>query len=159
MSLRFFGLSILLLGVFAFPNLPSVQAAETCVSACPDGTSCRFYEGGYRCVSDCSFNNNCEVSEVVSTGKVNNTFARLVYKVIVPFVSNSVVPLIYALTFIAFLIGMVQFFFLDQSEEGRAKGKNLMLWGVIAFFVMFSVWGLVNLLVSSFAGAVAGSGA
>jgi hypothetical protein len=28
----------------------------------------------------------------------------------------------------------------------KEKGKSLMLWGLIGFFVMVSVWGLVNIL-------------
>src|SRR3989344_2763054 len=33
-----------------------------------------------------------------------------------------------------------------NSEEVKEKGKNLMLWGLIGFFVMVSIWGLVNIL-------------
>jgi hypothetical protein len=68
---------------------------------------------------------------------------------IVKFVNGSVVPLIYALAFLVFMVGMVRFFFLEQGEEGREKGKQLMLWGIIGFVVMFSVWGLVNLLLAT----------
>ncbi len=64
---------------------------------------------------------------------------------IVTFVNTSVVPLIYAIAFLVFLIGMVRYFFLEQGEEGREKGKQLMLWGIIGFVVMFSVWGIVRL--------------
>lgn len=69
---------------------------------------------------------------------------------IVGFVNGTLVPAIYALAFIIFLIGMVRFFFLDQSDKGRAAGKQLMVWGVIGFAVMFSVWGLVNLVLATF---------
>jgi hypothetical protein len=63
-------------------------------------------------------------------------------------VNDSVVPLIYALAFLVFMIGMVRYFFLEQGEEGREKGKQLMLWGIIGFVVMFSVWGIVRLLMT-----------
>lgn len=66
------------------------------------------------------------------------------------FVNTSVVPLIYALAFLVFIVGMVRYLFLEQGEEGREKGKQLMLWGIIGFVVMFSVWGLVNLLLNTF---------
>ncbi|HEY0979553.1 MAG TPA: hypothetical protein VGE23_01795 [Candidatus Paceibacterota bacterium] len=69
---------------------------------------------------------------------------------IVVFVNASVVPLIYAIAFLVFLIGMTRYFFLEQGEEGREKGKQLMLWGIIGFVVMFSVWGIVNLLLRTF---------
>lgn len=72
---------------------------------------------------------------------------------IVTFVNGAVVPLIYALTFIVFLIGMVRFFFFG-GEEHRQKGKQFMIWGIIGFVVMFSVWGLVRLLLSILPGSV-----
>lgn len=68
---------------------------------------------------------------------------------IVAFVNGSIVPLIYALAFLLFMIGMLRYFFLEQGEEGREKGKQLMLWGIIGFVVMFSVWGIVRLLLST----------
>lgn len=67
---------------------------------------------------------------------------------IVSLVNTAVLPLMYALAFLLFLIGMVRYFFLEQGEEGREKGKQLMLWGIIGFVVLFSVWGIVNLLLT-----------
>jgi len=64
---------------------------------------------------------------------------------IVKFVNESVVPLVYVIAFLVFMIGMLRYFFLEQGEEGREKGKSLMLWGIIGFVVMFSVWGIVRL--------------
>jgi len=71
---------------------------------------------------------------------------------IVTLVNESVVPLIYAIAFLMFIIGMVRYFFLEQGEEGREKGKQLMLWGLIGFVVMFSVWGIVRLLLTALPG-------
>lgn len=71
---------------------------------------------------------------------------------LVGFANNSIVPLIYALAFLVFMIGMVRYFFLEQGEEGREKGKQLMLWGIIGFVVMFSVWGIVRLLMTALPG-------
>jgi hypothetical protein len=67
---------------------------------------------------------------------------------IVKIVNDTVVPLIYAIAFVLFLIGMVRFFFLG-GEEGREKGKAFMLWGIIGLVVMFSVWGVVRLLMTA----------
>lgn len=67
---------------------------------------------------------------------------------IVTLVNTSVVPLIYALAFLLFIFGMVRFFFFG-GEENREKGKTFMLWGIIGFVVMFSVWGIVRLLLTA----------
>lgn len=72
------------------------------------------------------------------------TFAQLVDS-LVKLVDVAVMPLLYALAFILFLIGMVRFFFMG-GEEARQKGRMFMLWGIIGFVVLFSVWGIVRLL-------------
>ena len=74
------------------------------------------------------------------------TFKELVDDQIVPFV-DTLINLFYALAFIFFLIGIVRFF-MSPSEEARAKGKQFTLWGIIGFVVLFSVWGIVRLLLS-----------
>lgn len=71
---------------------------------------------------------------------------------IVKIVDTAVVPLIYSLAFILFLIGMVRYFFLEQGEEGRDKGKALMVWGIAGLVVMFSVWGIVRLFMTALPG-------
>lgn len=63
------------------------------------------------------------------------------------------VQLILALSLVSFLYGIFRLVFLDASnEEGRNKARKFMLWGIVALFVMVSVWGLVNVLRSSFFG-------
>ena len=62
-------------------------------------------------------------------------------------INNIVVPVLFAIAFIVFLWGAFDTFILGaNSEEVKERGKNLMLWGLIGFFVMVSIWGLVNLL-------------
>lgn len=66
-------------------------------------------------------------------------------------IDNVLVPLIFAMAFIVFLYGIFQYFILGgANEEKRDTGKQLMLYGFIGFFIMVSVWGIVNLLVGSF---------
>ena len=65
-------------------------------------------------------------------------------------INNVLVPVLFAVAFIVFLWGVFYTFILGAaSEEVKDKGKNLMLWGLIGFFVMISVWGLVNVLTGS----------
>ena len=37
-----------------------------------------------------------------------------------------------------------------EGKEGASKGIQLMLWGIIAIFVMVSIWGIIGLLRSTF---------
>lgn len=65
-------------------------------------------------------------------------------------INNVLVPVLFAVAFIVFLWGAFDTFILGaNSEEVKEKGKNLMLWGLIGFFVMVSIWGLVNILTGS----------
>ena len=62
-------------------------------------------------------------------------------------INNVLVPVLFALAFIVFIWGVFQAFILGAgNDEAKEKGKSLMLWGLIGFFVMVSVWGLVNIL-------------
>ncbi len=62
-------------------------------------------------------------------------------------INNVLVPVLFAVAFIVFLWGAFQtFIFGAGSDESKEKGKSLMLWGLIGFFVMVSIWGLVNIL-------------
>ncbi|MFZ1987509.1 MAG: hypothetical protein WAV21_00525 [Minisyncoccia bacterium] len=70
---------------------------------------------------------------------------------IIDIINTIVVPLIFAVAFVVFIWGVFQFFIVGGSdEEARGKGRDLMIWGLIGFFVMVSVWGLVNILVGTF---------
>ncbi|MDE1925382.1 MAG: hypothetical protein KGH79_04390 [Patescibacteria group bacterium] len=66
---------------------------------------------------------------------------------IIDTINNVLVPVIFAVAFIIFLWGAFWTFVVGANdEEVKTKGKNLMLWGLIGFFVMLSIWGLVNVL-------------
>ncbi len=66
-------------------------------------------------------------------------------------INNVAVPLLFALAFIVFIYGVFQYFIAGgHDEEKRETGKSLMLWGIIGFFIMVSVWGLVNILRGTF---------
>ncbi|HYF29209.1 MAG TPA: pilin [Candidatus Paceibacterota bacterium] len=80
----------------------------------------------------------------------DNPLAKFL-RAIIEFINDIVVPLVFALAFVAFLWGIFQYFILGGAdEEKRAEGRSFAIWGIIAFFVMVSIWGIVNLLVSSF---------
>lgn len=66
------------------------------------------------------------------------------------FLNDSVVPLIFAIAFIVFIWYVFTHFIAGAADEEKlSKGRQFVLWAVIGFFVMFSIWGLVNIAVSS----------
>lgn len=71
--------------------------------------------------------------------------------IITTIINGVLVPLVFAIAFIVFIWGVFQYFIMGgHDEEAKDKGKSLMLYGIIGFFVMVSVWGLVNILVGTF---------
>lgn len=70
---------------------------------------------------------------------------------IVNFINQIVIPFILALAFLMFVWGVFNYFIAGgASEEKRQEGQKFVLWSVIAFAVIFSIWGLVRVLMVSF---------
>lgn len=65
-------------------------------------------------------------------------------------INNSIIPLIFALAVVMFVWGVVQFVINSDEEAKKAKGKQFMIWGIVALAVMVSVWGLVSILGGTF---------
>lgn len=77
------------------------------------------------------------------------TFKDFVEGIVKTLVSNIAVFL-FALALLVFLWGMAKFILKADNETEREKGKQVMLWGLIALFVMLSVWGIVHILTITF---------
>lgn len=88
---------------------------------------------------------------VFAFAQVQATNAQSLGTGIIGLINNVAVPLIFAVAFIVFIWGVFQYFIAGgHDEEKRETGKSLMLWGIIGFFIMVSVWGLVNILRGTF---------
>ena len=77
------------------------------------------------------------------------TFATYVHDFI-NLLNTVVVPVIFALAFLVFVWGIVSHFFLHPGDEKkREEGRAFILWGFLGMVLLFSVWGFVNLLLST----------
>lgn len=66
-------------------------------------------------------------------------------------INNVAVPLIFAIAFIVFLYGVAKSYIFSHGEPGDVEeGHKLILWGIIGFVVMVSLWGLVNVVANTF---------
>ena len=74
-------------------------------------------------------------------GKVDNFFGN-----ISEFVNDVLVPFVFVIAFIIFIVGVARYFIWAGAEEEKEKAKSLMLWGILGFVLMVSIWGIVNLL-------------
>lgn len=85
---------------------------------------------------------------LVSLAAINDI--KDVGSLIIDTINNIFVPVLFAIAFIVFIYGVFTTFILGaSSDDVKTKGKSYMLYGLIGFFVMVSVWGLVNILTSS----------
>ena len=66
-------------------------------------------------------------------------------------INDVAVPVLFAVAFIVFLYGVAKAYIFSKGEPAEvAKGHKLILWGIVAFVVMISIWGLVNVVSSTF---------
>lgn len=65
-------------------------------------------------------------------------------------INNTLLPIVVALALLYFFWGLARFILNSGDEDAQTKGKNIMLWGIIAFFVMVSVWGIVKFVQRAF---------
>ena len=63
-----------------------------------------------------------------------------------------IIPVVVALAFLYFLWGLSKFILHADDESERAKGKSIMVWGIVALFVIVTVWGIIAVLQSTFIG-------
>lgn len=61
---------------------------------------------------------------------------------------NGVIGLFITLAIVVFFWGLIQY--LVQVGEQKAEGLKIMFYGVIAIFVMVSLWGIIRLLQGTF---------
>lgn len=77
---------------------------------------------------------------------------------IVTFMNDTLVPVIFALAFLVFVWGMFTTFILGGADEDKQKeGRSLMMYAIIGFVLMVSLWGIVNLVADGF-GFTGGTG-
>ena len=63
---------------------------------------------------------------------------------------NLVIPVLFALALVLFMWTAVRYVTLASEGGGEVRGQ--LLWALIALFVIFTVWGLVNVLCFTFLG-------
>jgi len=59
---------------------------------------------------------------------------------------GTLIPITVSLALLFFFWGMVMFIRNSGDSTAREEGKQKMIWGIVALFVMMSVWGLVAFL-------------
>ena len=70
---------------------------------------------------------------------------------IITTINNVLVPVLFAIAFIVFLWGVANAYVISRGDQAKVKqGHQLILWGLVGFFFMLSIWGLVNIIANTF---------
>ena len=72
------------------------------------------------------------------------------FDAVLSILNDYVVPVIFAIAFIVFLIGIYRYFIAGGANEEKVQeGQKFVLWSVIGFVIMFSIWGIINLFINT----------
>ena len=69
---------------------------------------------------------------------------------------NLVIPILITLAVVLFFWGLAKYIW--SEGEDKEGGKNIMIWGLVALFIMVSVWGILSLFGNTFNIQQGGSG-
>ena len=76
-------------------------------------------------------------AQIDSLGELLDAFGRVI---------SLLIPIAGAAALLFFIWGMAKFVLHSGDIEGRKEGKQIMLWGIVALFIIFSIWGIIGLL-------------
>lgn len=89
-------------------------------------------------------------ASLVRAAELNTSELTSFVNSILGVIDSVVIPVIFAIAFLVFIWGVYRYFIAGAAqEEKREEGKKFVMWGIIGFVIMISVWGIVNLLVNT----------
>lgn len=77
-----------------------------------------------------------------------DTFASLIGKAV--YVINLAIPVLGGAILLVFMWNSARYIFSAGNAEEKGKGKALIGWGIAGLFVVFSIWGIVNIIANTF---------
>ncbi|MCX6738590.1 MAG: hypothetical protein NT098_00875 [Candidatus Parcubacteria bacterium] len=61
-------------------------------------------------------------------------------------VTLSLINIFGTLAFVVFFYGLALFLLNQEDKNANEKGKNIMVWGVVALFVLITIWGIIGFM-------------
>ncbi len=68
---------------------------------------------------------------------------------VVALIIQPIVSLLFAVGFLVFMWGLVEFIANPTNDTKKTKGKKHMMYGVLGLFIMVSIWGIVGLVTNT----------
>lgn len=77
---------------------------------------------------------------------MNLSYVQSYATTIIVAINSYIVPVLFAIAFLYFIYGIYKYFIYGAADDtSRANGRQFILWGLIGFAVIVSIWGLVAL--------------
>lgn len=78
------------------------------------------------------------------------TDAPSLFGFVLSIINNYIVPVIFAVAFVVFILGIYRFFiYHGGNSEKVAEGRKFVVWSILGFILMFSIWGLINIFMNT----------
>ncbi|MEK7538245.1 MAG: hypothetical protein AAB552_00195 [Patescibacteria group bacterium] len=81
-------------------------------------------------------------------GTPNPAVIGFMNKIITVFI-NPIIFFLVGLAVLYFLWGLFMFVKNQDSEDAQTEGKSHMVWGVIGVFIMFAVYGILDIIANT----------
>ena len=72
------------------------------------------------------------------------TETRKLFEAAQGIIADVLIPIAFTLALLFFFWGVAMY--IRSEGTGKEEGKKIMIWGVVALFVMSSIWGLVSFI-------------
>ena len=66
------------------------------------------------------------------------------------YILNPLILLMFAVSTVYFLYGIVKFLSTDATEKPRQEARSAILWGLVGMVIMFSVYGIIHFVMATF---------
>lgn len=80
----------------------------------------------------------------------HSTFGDVVFYIIS--LIDVAIPVLATLALVLFFVGIVRYVAKSGDAHGKAEERQIIMWGLIALFVLFSIWGILRILNNTFLG-------
>jgi len=75
---------------------------------------------------------------------------QTILSALVGFIGTTLVYFLMGIAFVVFLWNIARYFIMGgANEEARTRAKSLAIWGILAFVIIASIWGIVNFIRSN----------
>jgi len=62
----------------------------------------------------------------------------------------TIIPFLASIALLVFVWGVARFIRASGDEKAVKESKNLLIWGVVGLFVLFTIWGIISFLKNEF---------